>query len=574
MSNYELQRQLNSLQGDLRKVERINRELLGELSTIANGVGHAHNELEDYNTKIRSTLDNCNGKMNSSHQRVIDAIELQGEIETLYTKFKNVELANKKIRACNNKKYYDFSNYRTVRKIVQGIMDNLDVRMVSDKTITKSVEIQHLQTPDYWLTCVLISIMAWKNDDKELADRAMARAIKLDKKNSTIFYMLFNLRMERDVSALKWFNTYQECELEGKDQRTFLMLFSLISKTLVDNVDDDTKMEISSFIKKVINANMKASGYNEEEIISKIKTYFNRMKPFDQIQYPMLRRYCDEFDSLTSVMMQAKNNINILEFILKTVNIPVKERNLFLKNYIDELISGYNQSEKDVYDEIEFNELVIRLEGNVEMAKEKFAVEQTKKTNKLNLVAEMIDWIYEREAQDINGQIRFSMFSLTKTLQEKAVESYVEDYRKNRKVTYPITLDEYKTTANFKHEDGEYKKISVFYSEHKDKALLEIKNLKAYIMFCVGIAAAVGAFFAGFWLFIFTVVGLAYGIYVLLKNKAERRQIEQQCDESVKLANDKMQMLFIEFRQYQKEIDEYDAYYERMVNEFSKIEVQ
>lgn len=104
---------------------------------------------------IRNALDNCNGSMHSSHQRVVDAIALQGEIERLYVRFKNVELANKKIRAANNKKYYDFANYRTVRKIVQGIMDNLDVQMVSDQAITKSVEVQHLQSPDYWLTCVL-----------------------------------------------------------------------------------------------------------------------------------------------------------------------------------------------------------------------------------------------------------------------------------------------------------------------------------------------------------------------------------------------------------------------------------
>ena len=53
--------------------------------------------------------------MRSSHQRVIDAIEVQGEIEKMYVRFKQVELANKKIRAANNKKYYDFANYRTVR---------------------------------------------------------------------------------------------------------------------------------------------------------------------------------------------------------------------------------------------------------------------------------------------------------------------------------------------------------------------------------------------------------------------------------------------------------------------------
>ena len=271
MSNYALQSQLNQLERELRQVQQYNSELRGELSTVANGVNRAQRDLEDYNTKIRNTLDNCNGSMRSSHQRVVDAIALQGDIERLYVRFKNVELANKKIRAANNKKYYDFANYRIVRKIVQGIMDNLDVQMVSDQTITRSVEIQHLQTPDYWLTCVLISVMAWRNDDKELADRAMDRAIKFDKKNSAIFYMLFNLRMGREEAALKWFYTYQECDLKGSDQRTFLMLFSLVSKTLVDTVDERTKDEVFTFIKKVVDANMRASGYSEDEIIHQIR---------------------------------------------------------------------------------------------------------------------------------------------------------------------------------------------------------------------------------------------------------------------------------------------------------------
>ena len=566
MSNYALQSELNALERELSQAQQINRELRGELSTITNGVSNANKELSDYNSKIRNTLDNCNGTMNSSHQRVVDAIALQGEIEVLYTRFKHVELANKKIRECNNKKYYDFANYRTVRKIVQGIMDNLDVQMVSDKTITKSVEVQHLQTPDYWLTCVLISVMAWRNNDKELADRAMARAINLDKKNSAIFYMLFNLRMGRDEAALKWFYTYQECELKGSDQRTFLMLFSLVSKTLSDTVDENTKNEVFSFIKKVIDANMKASGYNEDEIIARIKHYFNRMQPSDQLQYSMLRKCCGEFDQLTSTMMQAKNNINILEFILKTSNVPEEQKNTFLKGYIDELIASPNQAEKEVYDEIAYNELVIKLEGDVSAAKEQFDAEQTKKANDLNLIAEMIDWIYERESQEVNGQIKLSMFTLTKMLQEKAAESHVEDYRARRKNNYAATLGEYSTTVNFKREDEEYDKIKKFYTEKKDAELATIKAWPAYIGFGVAVAALIGCFFVGFGLLVLTLGGAGYSALKLQSNKSHDKQCE-----GIKATSETMSKLFAEFKQYNKELDEYDAYYEQIKDAFAKI---
>lgn len=571
MSNYALRSELNALERELSQAQQINRELRGELSTITNGVSNANKELSDYNSKIRNTLDNCNGTMNSSHQRVVDAIVLQGEIEVLYTRFKHVELANKKIRECNNKKYYDFANYRTVRKIVQGIMDNLDVQMVSDKTITKSVEVQHLQTPDYWLTCVLISVMAWRNNDKELADRAMARAINLDKKDSAIFYMLFNLRMGRDEAALKWFYTYQECELKGSDQRTFLMLFSLVSKTLSDTVDENTKNEVFSFIKKVIDANMKASGYNEDEIIARIKHYFNRMQPSDQLQYSMLRKCCGEFDQLTSTMMQAKNNINILEFILKISNVPEEQKNTFLKGYIDELIASPNQAEKEVYDEIAYNELVIKLEGDVSAAKEQFDAEQTKNANDLNLIDEMIDWIYERESQEVNGQIKLSMFTLTKMLQEKAAESHVEDYRARRKNNYAATLGEYSTTINFKREDEEYDKIKKFYTEKKDAELATIKAWPAYIGFGVAVAALIGCFFVGFGLLVLTLGGAGYGAFKLLSNKSHVKQCEQKCEESIKATSETMSKLFAEFKQYNKELDEYDAYYEQIKDAFAKI---
>lgn len=571
MSNYALQNQLNQLERELRQVQQYNAELRGELSTVANGVSRAHRNLEDYNTKIRTTLDNCNGSMQSSHKRVVDAIALQGDIERLYVRFKNIELANKKIRGANNKKYYDFANYRTVRKIVQGIMDNLDVQMISDKTITKSIEIQHLQTPDYWLTCVLISIMAWRNDDKKLADRAIDRAIKLDKKNSAIFYMLFNLRNNREEAALKWFYTYQECDLKGSDQRTFLMLFSLVSKTLVDTVDEKTKNEIFTFIKKVIDANMRASGYSEDEIVDQICHYFNRMQPSDQLRYTMLRKCCNEFNQLSSVMMQAKSNINILEFILKTVNVPAEEKNTFLKGYIDEIIAIPNQTEKDTYDEIAYNEHIVRLEGDVEAAKECFAAEQAKKASDLNLIAEMIDWLYGCDTQDVNGQIRMSVFTLTKDLQEKAVEAHTEEYRSRRKVNYQVNIDEYSTVVNFKREDEEQEKINSFYNKKRDTAVSTIKNWPAYIGFGVGAAAIAGSFFVGFWLLILTFAGVGYGAFTLLTNKSKRKQIEMSCDESKKATSAAMRQLFAEFKQYQKELDEYDAYHDRILDEIHKV---
>ena len=163
--------EISALQARLAQEQSRNRELHGCLMELGSGVASAHREMSDYESKVQNTLNESSNRINSSHENIIRAHELQLEIDKLYVRFKNMELANKKIRACNNKKYYDFSNYRTIRKIVQGMLDNLNLNMISDAVIYKSVEKEHLKTPDYWLTSVLLSIMAWKNDDKPHAER-------------------------------------------------------------------------------------------------------------------------------------------------------------------------------------------------------------------------------------------------------------------------------------------------------------------------------------------------------------------------------------------------------------------
>ena len=312
-------------------------------------------------------------------------------------------------------------------------------------------------------------------------------------------------------------------------------------------------------------------GYSKTDIVAQIRQYINRMQPSDQLEYSYLRKFCTEFELMSANMMQAKNNINILEFILRTVNVPIEQKNTFLKGYIDELIATPNQSEKDVYDEIAYNELVIRYEGEIETAKEVFAAEQAKKADDLNLIAEMIDWIYERDSQDVNGQIRLNMFALTKALQEQAVDEHVEDYRSRRKANYWVTIGEYSTEVNFKREDEEYSKVSSYFTDMRDRAIASIKNWKAFIGFGVGVAAAACAFFVEYWLFAVALIGMGYGAGVLISNKSQIKQLEQKCAESIKATNDTLQKLFVEFSKYQTELDEYDSYYERIKNEFNKI---
>lgn len=562
-----------SLEAELARQRSINNELHRELNIITSGVSRAHNRLENFNSKVCNTLDSSSQYLDDSDRKLIAAVETQAEIEALYVRFKAMELANKRIRDCNNRKYYEFANYTKVRKLVQGIMDNLDVNMASDRVIYKSVERQHLQTPDYWLTCVLLSIMAWKNDDKALADRAMGLALELDKKGSSIFYMLFNIRMHREDAALKWFQQYQQCDLKGSDQRTFLLLFALISKCInsSEELGEEAREEIDHFIRRVVDMSINAEGYSRDEMVRKIMQHLAHFVPNEQADYPMLRKYSKEYKKYSGVLMRAKANIAILDYFKGIIHVQPEQRNAFIKGFIDELIATANAQEKEVYDEIAYNETIIRMEGDVDKAKEIFGRQKIHDEKDMNLIYEMIEWVYGADKDDVNGQSRLNMFVLTKDLQQEAIVKRTNAYRAVDRRHSDVAIENYTTNMDFEDPQKEKSKANAFYASIRDEKLAAIKDWPAYVGFGIAAVALIASFFVSYGLLVVTAIGAGYGLIKLLSNKSARKQAELEYQESCRRADHTISALCEEYRRFEEELASYDAYVDEIHRELDSI---
>ncbi len=558
-----------SLEAELSRQQSINYELRSELNTIASGVNRAYERLENERSKIANALDHSNNMLEQSKSKMAMALETQYEIESLYVRFKAMELANKQIRACNNKKYYEFGNYRTVRKIVQGLMDNLDMNLVSEQIIYKTVEKEHLKTPDYWLTCVLLSVMAWQTDDKYLADRAMAIALQLDKKDSAIFYMLFNLRMDRESAALKWFEQYQQCELKGSDQKTFLLLFSLISRTLnaSDEISQAAKGEIRDYIDRIIRQTISSEGYSREDMVTRAVNHMDAFVPGEQGNYPLLRRYCKDYPRLNAALMQAKSNVELLDYYKKLLHVPPEERNLFIKGFIDELIASANDQEKAVYEEIAYNETIIRCEGDVDKAKEIFGNQKIHDENQLNLISEMIDWVYGVDKENVSGQSRLNMFNLTRDLQIEGIQARTQRYRAMDRSHVQATINDYSTAMDLNDQAGETMKADAFYRGKRDETLSQIKDWPAFIGFGAGVAGIVGGIAVAPVIFAAAAIGAGYGVFKLLSNRSERKQAENRYQQDSAACGKIISDLCREHEALEQEFGGYDAYAQGILQE-------
>ena len=563
---------VSEMQWKVNEQRRINSELHSELNAIANGISSTYNKWDRLCGNITTSLNNGAQRVAASQNYMNAAYEMQGEIDRLYVLFKNIEQANKKIRECNNKKIYDFANYNAVRKIVSAMLDNLEVSLVSDKTITKVVEIKHLQIPDYWLTCALLSIMAWRNNDKALANQALERACKLDKKETAVFFMAFNLRMGRESAALKWFSYYQTCDLTGEDDRTFLLLFSIVNNAIKENCSDEVISKVSKFITRIINDDLDRNGYSESEVINKILRYLHRFVPNETIGYTVLMKYCKEKDYLASQMMLAKANIHILDFILKTVNVTDTQRIDYLNSFIEDTVKKPNSVELGVEDEILYNELIIKHQGNIEAAKEEFAQIRTHRENDLDIIAEMVDWIYRTDQKkEVHPVVRSNLFNTTKEINQKSVQTYVNSYRSRFKTNYNIQINDYATTANLTDFSGEAAKLKSFIETKKANQLGTVKTWPSFLGFGAAALGIVGAVAMSPALLVFTVAGAGFGVFNLLYCNAKRNGIIRDHDNEYQLSESILKGIINDFGAYRQEYSEYDSYAQKIEDEFDKL---
>ena len=563
---------VSDMQWRVNEQRRINSELHSELNAIANGISNTHNKWDRLCNNISNSLNNGAQRVAASQNYMNAAYEMQGEIDKLYVLFKNIEQANKKIRECNNKKIYDFKNYSAVRKIVAAMLDNLEVSMVSDETITRVVEIKHLQLPDYWLTCALLSIMAWRKDDRELAKQALERACKLDKKETAVFFLVFNLRIGRDSAALKWFEYYQTCDLTGEDDRTFLLLFSIVNQAVNEDCSDEVISKVRAFIRRIIDDDIKRNGYSESDMIGRILYYLNRFVPHDTIGYTVLLKYCKERDFLASQMMLAKANIHILDFILKTIHVTDAERKDYLNSFIEEIVKKPNSVELEVEDEICYNELIIKNQGNVEAAQKQFEQIKVHRENDFDIITEMIDWIYRTGKDDnVHPMVRANMFAATKELNQKSVRAFVQSYRSRFKINYDIQINDYATNANLTDFAGEAGKLKNYFESKKAALLRTVKTWPSFLGFGAAALGIVGAVMMSPAMLVFTVGGAAFGAGYLLYGKSKRKSIIRDHDNEYQVSEGILNGIVNEFVAYRQEYAQYDSYAQKIAEEFDKI---
>ena len=102
----------------------------------------------------------------------------------------------------------NYGSYKVVRETMLGVLQATDLALVKKTTIAQVTEELMLSTPDYWLAPCLVAVSAWIGNDRDLADRAIAEAVKRDEEKTALTMALICRRNNRTDTCYEWLSIY------------------------------------------------------------------------------------------------------------------------------------------------------------------------------------------------------------------------------------------------------------------------------------------------------------------------------------------------------------------------------
>lgn len=560
MANGDLRAEIAALESELSTIKAENQRLRSEIGTAVGAINGARNSLNDTTNQIRHTLSASDGSLQRSHQRVVDAYEIQKDMDKLYARLKQMELANKRIRECNNTKYYDFAVYRTVRKIVQGIMDNLDFSMVTEEVIEKAVERKQLEEPDYWLTCTLMAVVAWRADQRERAQRALERAMQLDDRRTASFLLVFYLRLRREDVALKWFAYLTAKPLSGSEKPMVLLFFSMLSKTVEDKLSDATRTKVNNYIRSLVNEAITDSGNLRDSAIDEIAERYGTFVNDRSFPYDQIAALVPTYGGLQQALALARNNANVIDFINAVMNVDDDTRNEFLKAYIDKIVADPCAVEQKVYDEIERNEMIIRLQGDVDAANEAYQLHKQHDAAEFDIVHEMMAWLFTPGGNgEANAQMRRNMLLMTRELQQEAGDRYIANYQRMFQPVQAVKIDDFEAgQVDLSQPQGVFGQVEEFYHGKASAEKAQIKDIVPIVLMVLGVAGGVAAAFVSPALIAVGAIVAVGGLGMLLLNMNKRKRIDLAYEQRIASVKERLTALGEQFAKLAEDFHEQD----------------
>ena len=453
---------------------------------------------------IERSLSNLAGSIDYVNNRV-DQVDdnvkiVYNEVEKLANEFREYvemqSLANRKaeakmnLSAIRDKLKDNFGHYDVVRRTATGILQANDLAIVKSSMLSHITEKQMIETPNYWLTPCLVALAAWINDDKALAERALAERIRRNDEKTSLFFGLICRRIGRENSSLKWFARYLEAQDEEKlDRKAVIVLDAFASGLLGNDTENFVYQQIQEWM-----SNLEAKpGFTERQLDNWKNAINSKRVPLKSGLYPYLEKYSNTWDNLQDVLEGANLNNDLYEYFKKVFEQKeeTKKLKVELDKILDSLVTEFDEEELPLKREEQFEELVVRYNGSESKAHAQMALEKSVYDDYRDFMQLLTDASMNPEESKSSVATQKFATALSRNNIVTAFNDIVAQNRMNVPYDIEINVD----TFNDKTQDGEdeeevLNRFENLVEQEKQTDLSKLK-LNMFEQFCLFGGAAV-----------------------------------------------------------------------------------
>jgi hypothetical protein len=336
--------------------------ILGALREVNSNVGAVSGQVQSVGQEVERT-----------RGELLQLVQEFAAFRAADLKAKELALAETRLVKIAQELEVTYGYYATVRRHVTGILQAADIQLVRQDTIRSATEELMIAAPRYWLAPALVALASWLRDDRQLAERALAEALRRDDEKSSLFFALICRRAGRTEACRVWLDRYFALQNPLKlDRQTVVMIDAVTNGVF----GPDTVMQYARRVESWIDELAQQPGFVDLQR----KQWTDALKsktpsdPHAQ-RYEHLARFSPTWPKLEQSLNDAARNAVALAHFQAIFNGPIQPLPSLLAavdDLLTKLVSRFDDEELPLRRQEQLCRLIVAESGDRAVAQQQF----------------------------------------------------------------------------------------------------------------------------------------------------------------------------------------------------------
>lgn len=480
--------EINRLQHQIEQEILENANLQVELETLVRNVETLADNAETMDDEVNKSMIYVERRVADADITTAELFSLIDELTRSYFTFKNLSTAAKNVTQYTDEYFTKYKFYHELRRISLGYVVGLDAHICSDESMRKKVEQVYLKNTEYWLAYAIMAVMLWSSDEEEAAQRALSKSLSIDYLNSSLFFLLINLRFNRLETAKRWYVSY----LDRTDSNHLGKEWQYLLQTYLSGafgVDEEFNQLVKQYLNNTLLQIESMNPNYGNKVIDKTLQYSTAYIHVTGSEFETLRRNCTEYDQLKRLLSEAEKNEILALHFRETMEMDSRlEMNLFqrIENVLYDLVNSYDKEELKVIKNKRYSEMVIKAKGDLSQAQQFYNLEFPSDDQSIALEDLLFDWAFEEDMTQVDITVKKFAVSFLKKWISKGFSAFADNYRSKEKDKYTIAIDGWEKECNeFSFEEA---RVDLEKHYNKNRFFDTVKD--NYVLIFIGMVLA------------------------------------------------------------------------------------